>query len=97
MERKLPGYPADEDVKIGPPFLTRYEKARLVAARMYQLYMGAPPLIDPATVGTEDLYTVALEEVLRGVLPVSIYRVDRAGRHQAISLRKLLEKGVAQF
>ena len=90
----MPGYPADEDIKVGPPFLTRYEKARIIAARMYQLYMGAPPLIDPSRIGTEDLYTIAYEEVRHGILPVSIYRVDRAGRRQAIPLRKLLEKGV---
>ena len=93
----MPGYPVDEEVKVGPPFLTKYEKARIVAARMYQLYMGAPPLLDPAALGTEDLYAIAVEEVRRGILPVSIYRVDRAGKRQAIPLRKLLEKGVAQF
>ena len=34
-----------DKVKIGKPFLTRYERARIVGARALQLSMGAPMLL----------------------------------------------------
>ena len=32
-------------ITIGPPVLTRFEKARITGARSLQLSMGAPPFI----------------------------------------------------
>jgi hypothetical protein len=35
-----------ENIEIGPPKLTRFERARVVGARALQVSMGAPVLLD---------------------------------------------------
>jgi DNA-directed RNA polymerase subunit K len=51
--------------------LTRYEKARIVGARALQISMGAPALIEP---NTSDPIDIALEELKKGVIPITIKR-----------------------
>jgi len=81
-----------EEIKIGPPMLTKYERAKLIGARALQLYYGAPPLVDPSIVGSLDPVVIARYEVDNGLLPVTIYRYQKGtGRGQAIPLRLLLE------
>ena len=84
---------SDSDVKkkilIGPPKLTRFEKARICGARALQIAMGAPVLIEV----TENLKTpidIALEELRRGVLPITIRRTLPDGAYQDIPLKWLL-------
>ena len=60
-------------VKIGPPKLTRFEKARIVGARALQIAMGAPLLIDHSE-GVSNPIDLALEEFKRGLLPMTIRR-----------------------
>jgi len=55
---------------IGPPWLTRFEKARILGARATQLAMGAPPLIEvPPNV--KDPLEIAKLELEKGVLRFS--------------------------
>ncbi|HYB58995.1 MAG TPA: DNA-directed RNA polymerase subunit K [Candidatus Acidoferrales bacterium] len=51
--------------------LTRYERARIVGARALQISMGAPTLIDS---NSTDPIDIALEELRRGVIPITIKR-----------------------
>lgn len=51
--------------------LTRYEKARIVGARALQISMGAPALIES---DTNDPIDIALEELKKGVIPITIKR-----------------------
>jgi DNA-directed RNA polymerase subunit K len=51
--------------------LTRYERARIVGARALQISMGAPTLIE---LNTADPIDVALEELKKGVIPITIKR-----------------------
>jgi len=37
-----------QKVSVGPPKITRFEKARIVGARALQISMGAPILVDAA-------------------------------------------------
>ncbi|MEM3575012.1 MAG: DNA-directed RNA polymerase subunit K, partial [Candidatus Bathyarchaeia archaeon] len=76
---------------IGPPRLTRFEKARIVGARALQLSMGARPLIDvpSESMSPRDIALLELEE---GVLPISIRRVLPDGTSQNIPLKWLLKK-----
>ncbi len=53
--------------------LTRFEKARIIGARALQLSMGAPPLIKGAS-DMADHMLVALKELERGVIPISVRR-----------------------
>lgn len=77
-------------VKVGPPKLTRYEKARIVSARALQLSLGAPPLIDISKL-PKDSIAIAIEELRRGVLPITIIRVKPSGEKELLPVRKLLE------
>jgi DNA-directed RNA polymerase subunit K len=53
---------------------TRYERARIVGARALQISMGAPVLISDATGEPID---IALEELSRGVIPITVKREPR--------------------
>lgn len=78
------------EVKIGPPKLTRFEKARIVGARSLQVAMGAPLLIslEGRRLSPIDIATVELEE---DALPVSIRRSLPNGKIQDIPIRALLK------
>lgn len=77
-------------VRIGPPKLTKYEKARIVGARALQLALGAPPLIDVSNL-PKDPVLIAMEELNRGVLPITIVRTKPNGEKELISVKRLLE------
>jgi len=80
-----------EYVKIGPIFLTRYEKARIVGARSLQLSYGAPLLIErPA--GTIDPIRIAQLELKAKILPLTIRRTNPNGEYQDIYINKLILK-----
>ncbi|MCS7107977.1 MAG: DNA-directed RNA polymerase subunit K [Sulfolobales archaeon] len=77
-------------IKIGPPKLTKYEKARIISARALQLSLGAPPLIDISKL-PKDNVIIAIEELKKGVLPITIIRVKPNGEKELIPARRLLE------
>ncbi len=74
-----------------PPRITKYELARIVAARAKQLAMGAQPLINPQEIGTYDPVDIALEEIRRGLIPFIVVRTLPNGRHIRIKLKDLLD------
>ncbi|KSW12695.1 DNA-directed RNA polymerase subunit K [Pyrodictium occultum] len=81
-------------MKIGPPWLTRFERARVIGVRALQISMGAPVLIDlesePEHV-RESPVLIAKKEVEAGILPLTIIRYTRRGDAQAIPLKWLVE------
>lgn len=80
-----------EYVKIGPIFLTRYEKARILGARALQLSCGAPMLIEkPADV--IDPIKIAQLELKAKILPLTIRREYPNGEYQDIYINKLILK-----
>ncbi len=78
-----------DSIEIGPPKLTRFERARVVGARALQVSMGAPVLLDlkDPTLSPIDIALMELEE---GVLPISIRRALPDGTSQNIPLKWLL-------
>jgi len=72
-------------ITIGPPTLTKYEKARIMGARALQLSLGAPPFIQiPETARISlDISMVELEE---RVIPITIRRVLPNGDFQNIPI-----------
>ncbi|QQG49035.1 MAG: DNA-directed RNA polymerase subunit K [archaeon] len=76
------------EVKIGPPKLTRFEKARIVGARSLQIAMGAPPFVtvEGKYGGPIQIATMELEE---DALPVSIRRSLPNGIIQDIPIKAL--------
>ncbi len=78
-------------VKVGPIFLTRYEKARIAGARALQLSFGAPILIDKP-VDMIDPIKIAMMELKSGILPLTIRRENPNGDYQDILINKLILK-----
>ncbi|MCL4437095.1 MAG: DNA-directed RNA polymerase subunit K [Thaumarchaeota archaeon] len=76
-------------VKIGPPRLTRFEKARIIGARSLQLALGAPPFI-PIPAGVTDPISLAIKEIESKALPISIRRMLPNKDHQDIPIHYLL-------
>ena len=76
---------ADGKVLMGPPTLTRFEKARIMGARALQLSQGAPPFIDiPVSAATS--LDISIKELEDRVIPITIRRVLPNGDYQNIPL-----------
>ena len=72
-------------ITIGPPTLTRFERARIMGARALQLSLGAPAFISiPETARTS--LDIALEELDQRVIPIVIRRVLPNGDYQNIPI-----------
>ena len=72
-------------IMIGPPTLTRFEKARILGARALQLSLGAPPFITvPKEVATS--LDLAYNELEKRVIPITIRRVLPNGDFQNIPI-----------
>jgi DNA-directed RNA polymerases I, II, and III subunit RPABC2 len=78
------------EIRIGPPKLTRFEKARIVGARSLQIAMGAPPFI-PTEGGYVGPIDVATEELEQDALPISIRRSLPNGDTQDIPITALIK------
>ena len=72
-------------VLIGPPWLTRFERARITGARSLQLSVGAPSLIKAAD-GITNSISLAIAEIEKKALPISIRRVLPNGIYQDIPI-----------
>ncbi|MFW9923312.1 MAG: DNA-directed RNA polymerase subunit K [Candidatus Thorarchaeota archaeon] len=81
-----------DHIVIGPPKLTRFEKARIVGARGLQISLGAPILIRTKKEHTDPI-VIAEEELEKNALPLTIARLLPDGKYQNIPLTWLL-KGV---
>jgi DNA-directed RNA polymerase I, II, and III subunit RPABC2 len=72
-------------ITIGPPTLTRFEKARIMGARALQLSLGAPPFIEIPKNARISL-DIAMEELEQRVIPITIRRVLPNGDFQNIPI-----------
>ncbi len=81
--REIP--PQDSQVLIGPPTLTRFERARIIGARSLQLSLGAPILMNSSN-KFNDTISIAVAELNSKVLPISIRRVLPNGLYQDIPI-----------
>ncbi len=72
-------------ITIGPPTLTRFEKARIAGARALQLSLGAPPFI-PIPKTARISLDIAMEELEKRVIPIVIRRVLPNGDYQNIPI-----------
>lgn len=75
-------------MEVGPPKITRFEKARIIGARSLQISMGAPILIEIDTSLTSPI-DIALKELDEGILPITVRRTLPDGTFQDIPLRWL--------
>lgn len=72
-------------VQIGPPTLTRFEKARIMGARALQLSLGAPTFI-PIPKDARTSLDIAMEELERKSIPITVRRVLPNGDYQNIPI-----------
>ena len=85
IDHEIQELQSDDKILMGPPNLTRFEKARIMGARALQLSLGAPTFIDiPETAATS--LDIAMEELDRRLIPISIRRVLPNGDFQNIPL-----------
>ena len=77
----------DSQILIGPPMLTRFEKARIMGARALQLSLGAPVFIEIPKNLTTSL-EIAMEELKQRVIPIVIKRTLPNGDYQILPLDK---------
>ena len=72
-------------IQLGPPTLTRFEKARIMGARALQLSLGAPPFIEIPQTATTSL-DIAMEELEQRAIPIIIRRTLPNGDYQNIPI-----------
>ena len=79
-----------QEIRIGPPKLTRFERARIIGARSLQLSMGAPILTElPEEMS--DPIDIALTEMKADILPMTLRRILPDKSWQDIDLHVLLQ------
>ncbi|MHA1614211.1 MAG: DNA-directed RNA polymerase subunit K [Candidatus Thorarchaeota archaeon] len=94
-ERKnlITGYDVDKaaiGVTIGPKWLTKYEKARIIGARSLQIAMGAPIMVDVKST-PKSRYGFAESELKSGMLPMTVRRSLPTGEFIDVPLTLLLK------
>jgi len=75
----------NKKITIGPPTLTRFEKARIMGARALQLSQGAPPFIAIPKSARISL-DISMEELDQHAIPITIRRVLPNGDYQNIPI-----------
>ena len=96
MEWEVTNISAQQKILIGPPKITRFEKARIVGARSLQISMGAPILLaldeslSSGGTGLNSPIEIALKELEVGILPMTIRRTLPDGTFQDIPLKWLM-------
>ncbi len=96
MEWEVTNISAQQKITIGPPKITRFEKARIVGARSLQISMGAPILLEldeslsSGGTGLNSPIKIALKELEAGILPMTIRRTLPDGTFQDIPLKWLM-------
>ena len=75
----------DDRVMVGPPVLTRFEKARIMGARALQLSEGAPAFVEIPESAMTSL-DIAMAELGDRVIPITIRRALPNGDYQNIPI-----------
>merc|ERR1712130_308426 len=71
-EQKMEQPIEDEIKRITTPYMTKYEKARILGTRALQISMGAPIMIE--TIGETDPLEIAMKELRERKIPMIIRR-----------------------
>jgi len=77
-----------QDKRRTPPFLTKYEKARVLGARALQISMGAPLTIEIE--GETDALDIAAKELFKRKIPITIRRYLPNGSFEDWDLDELI-------
>lgn len=88
FSEKNPNKKNQEDKRVTLPYLTKYEKARILGARALQISMGAPVLINLE--GETDSLEIASKELKKRVIPIIVRRYLPCGKHEDWELDELI-------
>jgi DNA-directed RNA polymerase, subunit K/omega len=77
--------------------LTRFELARIIGARALQLSLGAPTLMHVTSLPIKDPVAVAIYELLKTSLPMSIRRRIEDGKYELIPVGKLITTDIRKY
>ncbi|KAK8821772.1 DNA-directed RNA polymerases I, II, and III subunit RPABC2-like protein [Blastocystis sp. ATCC 50177/Nand II] len=73
--------------KVTTPYLTKYERARILGTRALQLSMNAPPMVEVPD--QTDTLQIALEELKQKKIPLIIRRFLPSGKYEDWRLDEL--------
>lgn len=92
------GEPAPQGKAVPPnqrttlPYLTKFERARILGTRAYQLSMGAPAKVEvPGSGGPLDPLVIARKELDMGLIPIIVRRNLPDGSYEDWKLSELLQ------
>lgn len=68
--------------KISIPYLTKYERAKIIGYRATQISRGAEPFIDPYKYGITDTIEIARKELELKQMPLIIRRKMPSGKYE---------------
>lgn len=74
--------------RITTPYLTKYERARVLGARALQISMNAPVMVDIGNM--TDPYQIAVEELNQGKIPLIIRRRLPDGSYEDWNVSELI-------
>jgi len=74
--------------RITTPYLTKYERARVLGARALQISMNAPVMVDIQNM--TDPYQIAVEELNQGKIPLIIRRRLPDGSYEDWNVEELI-------
>ncbi|MFW9768288.1 MAG: DNA-directed RNA polymerase subunit K [Candidatus Thorarchaeota archaeon] len=92
-KKLVTGYDKEKEemgIPVGPKWLTKFEKARIIGARALQVSMGAPVLIDIKN-APKGRFGFAEAELKSGALPMTVRRTLPTGESFDIPLSILLK------
>ena len=87
VDHEIQELQSDDKILMGPPNLTRFEKARIMGARALQLSLGAPVFIEIPKNATTSL-EIAMEELNQRIIPIVIRRTLPNSDYQNIPIDK---------
>lgn len=83
-----PKGPVEKSKRITTPYLTKYERARILGARALQLSMSAPVMVEIG--GERDPLKIAEKELRAGKIPIAVRRFLPDGSFEDWDLDELL-------
>jgi len=85
------GKAVPKDKRITTPFMTKYERARLLGTRALQISMNAPVMVELA--GETDPLAIALKEMKAKKIPIIVRRYLPDGSYEDWSCDELILEG----
>ncbi|KIJ38422.1 hypothetical protein M422DRAFT_176487 [Sphaerobolus stellatus SS14] len=86
----IPGESQPNKTRVTTPYLTKYERARVLGTRALQISMNAPVLVQLD--GESDPLQIALKELSQGKIPLIIRRYLPDGSFEDWSVSELISE-----